>query len=153
MRARVLHAPRLLFSRTSVRDARERQANGRNGVAMKRTSDMRARLDVDSGEHHGKNRDDRRIFRATCYAPRFKSGFKGFLPARASNDTRSVNQRGNEGELILKYKTVTTYKNTMCAKISRIKRLNFLIKKTDSFSNLVNLSLQSLMRRLPLISA
>lgn len=103
MRARVLHAPRLLLSRMSVRDARERQANSRNEAAMKRTSDMRARLDVDSSEHHGKNRNDRRIFRASCYAPRFNSGFEGFLPARASNDTRSVNQKGKERERINPY--------------------------------------------------
>lgn len=43
------------FSR--VRGVRQRQANGRNEAAMKRTSDMRARLDVDFGEHQNQRQE------------------------------------------------------------------------------------------------
>lgn len=90
MRARVLRAPRLLLSYgASARDRRtaamELQWSAHPTCARVWTStplSIMARI-----------RDDRRIFRATCYAPRFNSGFEGFLPARASSDT--INQNYN----------------------------------------------------------
>jgi len=103
-----MRVPRLLLSRTrrppetgerpqwSCNEAHIRHARA-SGRRLRWASESEARI-----------RDDRRIFRATCYAPRFNSGFEGFLPARASNDTPLETRN-----IILRWNSYYLYMNTM----------------------------------------